>query len=76
MLYFDIGQWDITKLISEGQTGTERLERYFYKLLEESEQHIRDLQAEGGNVTQFGLIVNVDDFSLEKHGCLQCKILF
>lgn len=72
VLYFDIGEWDIVKLVTE-QKSTDQLERYFYKLLEETEAHVRGLRSEGQNVTQFVLIINFADYSVQKHGCIQCK---
>ncbi len=73
VIYFDFGQWDVTKLISEQPSGKERFERFLYVLWEEVAQRVRELQAEGQNVTQSVVIVNVDNFSLEKQGCIQCK---
>ncbi len=75
VVYIEISQWDVAKLISEQPSGKERFERYLLRFWEEVEQRIRNLQAEGKNVTQAVFIANVDNFSLEKHGCIQCTFL-
>ncbi len=75
VMYFDFGQWDVAKLISEQPSGKERFERFLFAMWEEVEQRLREIQSEGQNVTQSVVIVNVGNFSLEKQGCIQCKFL-
>jgi len=47
--------------------------RYCMQALERASELVRKKQANGELVTRFHVIWNFEGFSLEQHGCLQCK---
>jgi len=65
------GEWDIRKAAISGKRA--RLQRYFYKLLDEPNVKIREAVAQGQNVTQFYLIYDLKGYNLVEQGCLPCK---
>ena len=67
----DIGDWDVREAVLSGK-GDELL-RYMVRGIESASQRIRTLQSEGKNVTQWQVILNMDNFNLHQHSCLQCK---
>jgi len=66
----DVADWDIRRGILSGQR--DRLIRYSFGAFEKGAQIVRQMQADGQNVTQFTMVANFEDFNVVQHGCLQC----
>jgi len=65
-----LGDWDIRAAAISGQA--DRLVFYWAKMMEDLMGKVRQLQKEGKNVTQCNFIMDVKDYSIQKHGCTQC----
>ncbi|OXA64787.1 SEC14-like protein 2 [Folsomia candida] len=70
----DMSTWDIRQAIVSGK-GDE-LFRYMIKTIEDGYSRVRTAQAMGLNVTQSVTILNMNNFNLVQHGCVQCVALF
>jgi len=66
-----LGDWDIRKAAIVGKT--QRLMKYIDKLVEEVNVLIRKSQEKGHNVTQFTLIMDLNNYNLAQQGCAQCR---
>lgn len=67
----DMSTWDIRQAIVSGK-GDE-LFRYMIKTIEDGYSRVRTAQAMGLNVTQSVTILNMNNFNLVQHGCVQCE---
>ncbi|OXA56328.1 SEC14-like protein 2 [Folsomia candida] len=65
-----LGDWDIRKAILAGKS--KRLMRYIDHLVEEVTSLVRSSQERGMNITQWTLILDMNNYNLAQHGCLQC----
>jgi len=70
MLTGNFGEWDIRAAGVAGQMPT--LIRYLNKGMEDAVTTIRKFQSQGKNVTQFEFLVNMDNYNIVQHGCIQC----
>jgi len=70
ILYFSYGDWDIRKLAISGMLP--KLGRYFSKMFEDADMKVRAMRAQGSNITQFNMIMNMDGYNLAQHACLPC----
>jgi hypothetical protein len=66
-----IGDWDIRKAALAGKIP--RLIKYIDTLVEEVTVLIRKSQDMGQNITQFSLIMDLNNYNLAQQGCAQCK---
>jgi len=74
--YIDMGQWDVAGFLAEGPSSYNRYVRYIFMLDEEAEALVRQLRAEGSDISTYDNIYNLAGMSLAKHGCLQCMQVF
>jgi hypothetical protein len=68
---FDL--WDLRRGVLQGKR--DQIIRWMTKGIQDAVEHIRELQHEGKNVTRWNFIINMKNFNLIQHGCLQCKEL-
>ncbi|CAL8099390.1 unnamed protein product [Orchesella dallaii] len=66
------GEWNIRNAIMTGRAP--RVLRYLDQGLEVVARDIRRMQREGKNVTQANLIIDLNQFSVVTHACVQCLI--
>lgn len=71
MITAEAGTWDLRRAIVTGQT--DRLQRYFDRLFEESSVLLRKMDE---NATQFITIMDMSDFNLITQGCPRCNFEF
>jgi len=67
-------EWDIRKGVVAGKI--QRLMRWMTYAQESGVRKVRELQAQGKNVTQWDFIINMNNFNLIQHGCVQCLPLY
>jgi hypothetical protein len=67
---FSLSEWDFRKASATGNQV--RLFRYMVKLLDEATNSVIRLQAQGKNVTQYKVLMNMEGFNLVQHGCSSC----
>jgi hypothetical protein len=72
VLYIHVGSWDLRRQVITGKQ--DRFLRYVSKGMDEVYGIVRELGEKYRNVSQGVLLLNVDGFSLVKHGCLQCNL--
>lgn len=44
--------------------------------MEDATTTLRKMQSQGKNVTQFEFLVNMDNYNVIQHGCLQCLAFY
>jgi len=66
-------QWDIRKLLLAGKR--EQLIRILDQMLESGLVRIRNIQGQGGNVTQWIIILDLTNYNLRQHACVNCEFL-
>jgi len=66
----NFGDWDIRGIALAGRMP--HLIRYLVKGMEDAVTLVRKMQDQGKNVTQFDFLVNMDNYNIVQHGCLQC----
>jgi hypothetical protein len=71
VLYINFENWDLRKAVVSGRS--KKFVRYIDKLLDESFQLVREVGEKYKNVSQGILIINLNDFNLVQHGCVQCE---
>jgi len=67
-------EWDIRKGVVAGKL--QRIMRWMAYALDTGVRRVRELQAEGKNVTQWDFIINMNNFNLIQHGCIQCLPIY
>lgn len=67
----DISEWDVRGAVISGKGN--KLLRYMIRGIESAAREVRSLQRSGHNITQWQVLLNMDNFNLIEHGCLQCK---
>lgn len=67
----DISEWNVREAVVSGRG--KMLLRYMIRGVEAAAKRVRDAQKMGQNVTQWQVILNMDNFALTQHGCLQCN---
>jgi len=67
-------EWDIRKGVLSGKL--QRLMRWMTKAQNDGVSKVRELQAEGKNITQWDFIINMNNFNLVQHGCIQCLPIY
>ncbi|XP_021958783.1 SEC14-like protein 2 isoform X1 [Folsomia candida] len=65
-----VGDWDVRRAVLAGQS--DKLIRYFDKLLEEVTTLIRDAQKSGENMTRFNHIMDMANYNLRIQACPLC----
>jgi len=65
--------WDVRKVLLSG--NRDKLVRYFDQMCESTFIRIRNIQAQGGNVTQWVHIVDLVSYNLRQHACINCEFL-
>jgi len=65
-----LGDWDLRKIVLSGQS--ERLRRYIDYLIEEVNVLIRKTQEKEILLTQFSLVIDLNNYNLVQHGCPLC----
>ncbi|ODM91443.1 SEC14-like protein 2 [Orchesella cincta] len=66
----NFGDWDIRKAVISGRMR--RLEHYIDRTFEIATRKVRQLQAQGKNVTQWDYIINMNNYNVLQHGCVPC----
>lgn len=66
--------WDIRALAVQGRS--KQLIRWMAKMYEDVTTRVRELQAQGKNVTRFSMLNTLENFNLVESGCLQCLNVF
>ncbi|ODN03975.1 SEC14-like protein 2 [Orchesella cincta] len=66
----NFGDWDIRAIALAGRMP--QLIRYLDSGMEDATTMVRKFQSQGKNVTQFDFLVNMDNYNIVQHGCLQC----
>jgi len=67
VLYYHYGIWDISQEASSGDY--KRLVRYMTaNMMEHADSKVRS----NDDISQFDIIIDMEGYSLEKHGCVQC----
>jgi len=69
-LYIPIGGWNIKEAVENGKAET--MTRFFFRICEEAEQLLRQMQANGQNATQVTLIFDLSNYVVEEHACATC----
>ncbi|OXA49432.1 Phosphatidylinositol/phosphatidylcholine transfer protein SFH6 [Folsomia candida] len=69
-----VGDWDVRRAVLAGQS--DKLIRYFDKLLEEVTTLIRDAQKSGENMTRFNHIMDMANYNLRIQACPLCPPIF
>ncbi|CAL8111290.1 unnamed protein product, partial [Orchesella dallaii] len=64
------GDWNVRQVALSGKLR--KLLRYCFKLFENADEKIRNLRAQGKNVTQWGFIADLDDFTVQTQACPIC----
>ncbi|ODM99496.1 SEC14-like protein 2 [Orchesella cincta] len=64
------GDWNVRRVALSGKLP--KLLRYCFKLFENVEERIRNLRAQGKNVTQWGFIGDIDGFTIQTQACPIC----
>jgi len=67
-------EWDIRKGVLAGKL--KKMMRWMTYGQETAVRRVRELQAQGKNVTQWHFIINMNNFNLHQHACAQCMPLY
>lgn len=70
LLYIKLGMWDIRRMATLANLSG--LGRYFTKMIEEADAKVWKQRAKGRNISQFTILVDLEGYSVRKHGCLHC----
>jgi hypothetical protein len=65
------GEWDLRKASLSGKL--QEVGRYFDKSFDKASLQLAKLQAEGRNITRWGILASLSTFSVDKHLCPNCE---
>jgi len=67
-------EWDVRKGVLSGKL--QRLMRWMAYAQEAAVRRVRELQTQGKNITQWNFIINMNNFNLVQHACVQCLPIY
>lgn len=65
------GEWSVRAVAATGKIN--HLTNYALRTVERATKKIREIQAEGRNITLFDMVVNMDGFNVINQACPTCK---